>query len=192
MQDIKIKKPLIECKLDKKNVAKNRIYKFVFYVALLHLALTTFSWFLKISLPDIGVEYKAVKVDPVISDLAIAEAENKATLAEDKILDCLLDLESKGDHNKIILDTNNKYSIGGYQFQILTIKDILKRHENRLIGTEEAIRLAKSPIEARELARRAIFDYQLGSKWSLSFKKMKNGGCGQLTPEEIALINKNL
>lgn len=114
--------------------------------------------------------------------------EQNKTYQQDKILACLLFLESTNRHDVIVLDTNNKYSIGGYQFQVDTVQDILARFEKRHVTAEEAVKIAKSPSESKELARRSIFDYGLASKWTNSFIKMRNGACEAVNYQDLKII----
>lgn len=110
------------------------------------------------------------------------------TYQEDKILACLLFLESTNRHDVVVLDINNKYSIGGYQFQVDTVQDILARFEKRHVTAEQAVKIAKSPSESKELARRSIFDYGLASKWTNSFIKMRNGACENVNYKDLTII----
>ena len=119
-----------------------------------------------------------------VEELIIAKDKS---YQQDKILACLLYLESTNRHDVIVLDTNNKYSIGGYQFQVDTVQDILARFEKRHVSAEQAVKIAKSPSESKELARRSIFDYGLASKWYNSFEKMKRGACG-LNYQDLIII----
>lgn len=127
--------------------------------------------------------------DPLVminTDVKIEESITKQK--QDKILACLLFLESTNRHNVIVLDTNNKYSIGGYQFQVDTVQDILARYEKKQVTEAEAIKIAKSPSESKELARRSIFDYGLASKWTNSFIKMRSGACPEITYQDLSIL----
>jgi alpha-tubulin suppressor-like RCC1 family protein len=114
----------------------------------------------------------------------------KQDQTQDKILACLLYLESTNRHDVVVLDSNNQYSIGGYQFQVETVKDILARFEKRHVSAEQAVKIAKDPFQSKELARRAIFDYQLWPKWYNSFQKMKRGACKEVTKVDLLTIKK--
>lgn len=109
-------------------------------------------------------------------------------VSQDKILKCLLFLESTNNHNIEVFDTNGKYSLGGYQFQIETIQDILKRFQKRDISPYEAEKLAKSPEASKDLARVAIFEYGMQNKWYNSFKKIKKGKCSEITSNDLAIL----
>lgn len=89
------------------------------------------------------------------------EAESQTLIGQNNILDELsLGCETKGVKEPdaaIILDTNNKMSIGRFMFQITTVQYYVKKFEGRTINRHDAILIALNPIEAKELARKIVF-----------------------------------
>lgn len=95
---------------------------------------------------------------------------------QDKILKCLSMLESSGGKHRKILDTNNKYSLGLYHFQVDTVKDMYWRYFKQRISTERAIEIAQDDELSTELARVAIFQKKEKFHWFNSMNKLANAG----------------
>ena len=87
--------------------------------------------------------------------------QQKISDLKGEVLDTLAKCESGGRDNEsgiIVWDTNNKPSLGKYQFQIATVQHYhLKRTGERLSG-RDAILLALDEARARDLAQWVIFD----------------------------------
>ena len=113
---------------------------------------------------------------------AYQEELYKAKVEEDKntILECLSYLESNHNSNLKVLDSNNKYSYGAFQFQISTLTDEFPESSNA-----ERIAIAKDYIHSKEVAKRMIFEEGKWAKWYNSFKKMENGRCPLLLEPDI-------
>ena len=93
---------------------------------------------------------------------------------EDTILDCLAEIETNNRNIKVI-DSNNKISIGVYQFQLSTLKDIYPTLNNN-----ELQAIALDPIQAKEIARTLLFEKGEWWRWGNSIRKMFQGKCKHL------------
>lgn len=103
-------------------------------------------------------------IEEVSKEIQVIEKENQEARDlqikkenEDKVLNCLSFLET--DHKNIkVLDSNNTYSYGQYQFQLSTLKDIFPDLTN-----EELRQIAMDETQAKEIARKMIFEK--GEAW---------------------------
>ena len=93
---------------------------------------------------------------------------------EDKILDCVAQLESSNTPTLIYLDVNGKFSRGSYQFQTATLRDIYPNKTDA-----ELIAIALDPVQSRAIARDLIFNKHEWYRWFNTFKKMEAGQCLQ-------------
>lgn len=85
---------------------------------------------------------------------------------KDEVLNDLARCESGGRDNEsgiIVWDTNNKPSIGKFQFQVATVQHYVEKRDGKKISGREAILLALDETEARKLAEWVIFDSGKGS-----------------------------
>lgn len=156
-------------------------------------AILLLAIFLTFHLWSYYISYKLAEVrelEAKTKAMQQVQEQQEIEKAQNQILDCLAFLESTNNPNLKVLDTNNKYSLGLYQFQVATIKDILLKYENLTVSTHEAIRIAYSPELSRELSYKSIFAFGLRSKWLNSFEKMKNGtsGCYFTNPQYITKL----
>lgn len=115
----------------------------------------------------IGVSYVtgAHRAEPVMfqkAEIEFKEREAAKVLAlQNEVLETLSGCETRDIKERdatIILDTNNKMSIGRYQFQITTVQWYYKKLFNKEINRVEAIQIAVDEERATELARAIIFD----------------------------------
>lgn len=87
--------------------------------------------------------------------------ENKIEKLKNEVLDTLSKCESAGhteDDGIIILDTNNKASIGQFQWQISSVKFYNKQKTGIELTSKEAILLALDEDRARNLAKYVAFE----------------------------------
>lgn len=91
-------------------------------------------------LSEVEAKLEAMK-DGIVSDLA--------TKCETK--------DVKEPDAAIILDSNNRMSIGSWMYQITTIQHYVKKFENRDINRVEAIEIAVNHEKARALTHKIIF-----------------------------------
>jgi len=93
-----------------------------------------------------------------------AEFEDKISDRKYEIVDMLsnqcevLGIKEHKKDGKIIWDTNNKPSLGRWMFQIDTVKYYSEKLRGEKLSDDEAIILAVTEIEARELAFEIIWD----------------------------------
>lgn len=99
---------------------------------------------------------------------------------EDRILSCLAFLESSNREYIKVLDSNNKYSYGLYQFQLSTLKDIYPSLSN-----EELEKIALDPIQSKEIARKLIFEKGEWWRWGNTIKKMEAEKCPNMEADEL-------
>jgi hypothetical protein len=87
--------------------------------------------------------------------------EIKIQTLKNKVLDDLsLGCETKGlkdPDGAIILDANNKMSIGRFMFQRETVQHYVKKFEGREITFREAIEISIDPVKSKALAERILF-----------------------------------
>lgn len=79
---------------------------------------------------------------------------------KEEVLETLKSCESKTHTESdglIILDTNNEFSIGLYQFQIKTVQHYYQTLYGKTITRKEAVEIALNEAKARELAQDIIF-----------------------------------
>lgn len=98
------------------------------------------------------------------------------TVKEDMLKELSLGCETKGvkePDGAILLDSNNKMSIGRYMFQIDTIIHYTKKLEGKTITRREAIEIAVDPQRAGKLAEKILFGEDNGYKnWKLCADKL--------------------
>jgi len=102
--------------------------------------------------------------------------EEKVRQLKDEVLDSLAKCESGGRDNEsgiIVWDTNNKPSLGKFQFQVATVQHYVEKRDGTKISGREAILLALDETEARKLAEWVIFDSGKGSAsdWVICTRK---------------------
>lgn len=98
----------------------------------------------------------------------IAEFKNNALLALGKCEDQAF----KPGDDGIIMDTNNKISIGQYKFQIKTVQYYYKTLYKQDITKAQAVEIAMDPDKAKQLAHDVLFTTGNGAKeWVNCFKK---------------------
>lgn len=92
--------------------------------------------------------------------------KNKITALQDQVLEELsLGCESKGAREPdalIIFDSNEKASIGRFQYQIATVQHFVHYFTGEHITRHEAITIAMDKDRATELTRRVLFETELG------------------------------
>ena len=84
--------------------------------------------------------------------------------------------ETKGQsdaNNVVVIDTNNKASIGKLQFQTETVVNYTKLIEGRAIDKKEAIQIALDGDRAARLAKRIIFEKDGLGNWHLCSKQLR-------------------
>ena len=95
--------------------------------------------------------------------------QERIKMLQDSILhDLSIECEVKGVDEVdgiIVFDTNNKASIGRFQFQIATVQHYVKVFEDRNINKAEGISIAIDAEAATELARSIIF-HETGGIWN--------------------------
>jgi hypothetical protein len=105
-------------------------------------------------------------------DYAAKILEIKADMLKQLSLGCETKSVKEPD-GAIILDTNNKMSIGRYMFQIDTIKYYIKKYEDRVITSREAIEIAVDPTRAEALAEKILFREPTGyDNWAICSAKL--------------------
>ncbi len=129
------------------------------------VAISMFAvWFL----PKVAIVNNYVKADTITATTTeyVDMTPEKIKKVQDKLLDELsLGCEVKGSTEPdgvLILDSNNKMSIGRFQFQITTVQHYVKQFENKDISKHDAIVLALDATEAKELARKIVFEVKGG------------------------------
>ena len=114
------------------------------------------------------------------------EAKIRA-IKEDMLKELSLGCETKGvkePDGAILLDSNNKMSIGRYMFQIDTVIFYSKKLEGKTITRREAIEIAVDPERAGKLAERILFEEPTGySNWKICADKLG-------IAKEIEILNK--
>ncbi len=114
--------------------------------------------------------------------------QGRITELQNDVLDQLsLGCETKGIKEPdaaIILDTNNKMSIGRYMYQITTVQYYYQKIYDEEITRVEAIQIAIDKERATELTRAILFTQKGGAKnWFICSKKLN-------LESQINLINK--
>jgi hypothetical protein len=92
------------------------------------------------------------------------------------VVERLAKCETKGrtDANSVvIIDTNNKASIGKFQFQAETVANYTKLIEGRTIDRKEAIQIALDGERAARLAKRIIFEKDGLGNWHLCSEQLR-------------------
>jgi len=95
---------------------------------------------------------------------------------KDSVVERLVKCETKGrpDANSVVvIDTNNKASIGKLQFQAETVVNYTKLIERRTIDRKEAIQIALDGERAASLAKRIIFEKDGLGNWHLCSKQLR-------------------
>jgi len=128
-----------------------------------------------------GTGFLVAKADKAFKDFEKSEKERKTkdfhdlgVKNENEILDCLAEIETNNRNIKVI-DSNNKISIGVYQFQLSTLKDIYPTLNNN-----ELQAIALDPTQAKEIARTLLFEKGEWWRWGNSIRKMFQGKCKHL------------
>ena len=109
--------------------------------------------------------------------------EEKIDEFKAELLATLKKCESQGhkeDDGLIILDTNNKASIGLFQFQITTVQHYEKLLHNREVTRKQAIEIALDEKEATQLASDIIFTTKNGVAKDWVLCSAKHGLTAQL------------
>jgi len=95
---------------------------------------------------------------------------------KDSLVERLVKCETKGQsdaNNVVVIDTNNKASIGKLQFQAETVVNYTKLIEGRTIDRKEAIQIALDGERAAGLAKRIIFEKDGLGNWHLCSKQLR-------------------
>ncbi len=137
--------------------------------------------------PDLSFtkEISAVAITPAYAGVT---AEAKISSSKDELVESLgKQCETKGSVEPdaiIILDTNNKMSIGSFQFQITTVQHYMKVLHQKEISRVEAIQIAIDHKKAAALAKEILFEVKGGyGNWATCAAKLD-------LPVQIALLNK--
>lgn len=95
--------------------------------------------------------------------------QNKVEELKSELLDTIESCESASKHEDdgiIVFDSNNKASIGTFQFQKATVIHYYKTLFNKDITGKEAVLIALDSSKARELAKEIVFNSPKGlSNW---------------------------
>lgn len=96
--------------------------------------------------------------------------QDKVEALKDAVMSKLSQCESAGHKESdgiIIMDTNNKLSIGNYQWQISSVQHYYKLMTGKEISKKDAIILALHETEARKLAKFVAFETKnkIGKDW---------------------------
>jgi hypothetical protein len=95
---------------------------------------------------------------------------------KDSVVERLVNCETKGRPDAssvVIIDTNNKASIGKLQFQAETVVTYAKLIEGRTIDRKEAMQIALDGERAASLAKRIIFEKDGLGNWHLCSKQLR-------------------
>jgi len=103
-------------------------------------------------------------------DTSSAKYEAKIEALKDAVMSKLSQCESAGHKESdgiIIMDTNNKLSIGQYQWQVSSVQHYYKLMTGKEISKKDAIILALDESKARELAKYVAFSTKnkIGKDW---------------------------
>ena len=110
--------------------------------------------------------------EPISDDTAPQPIEG----LKDSVVERLVKCETKGQsdaNNVVVIDTNNKASIGKLQFQTETVVNYTKLIEGRAIDKKEAIQIALDGDRAARLAKRIIFEKDGLGNWHLCSKQLR-------------------
>ena len=96
--------------------------------------------------------------------------QSKIEGLKDAVMAKLSQCESAGHKESdgiIIMDTNNKISVGQFQWQVSSVKHYYKLMTGKDISSKEAIILALNESKARELAKYVAFETKnkIGKDW---------------------------
>lgn len=96
--------------------------------------------------------------------------QEKVEALKDAVMAKLSQCESAGHKESdglIIMDTNNKLSIGQYQWQVSSVQHYYKLMTGKDISKKDAIILALNETEARKLAKYVAFETKnkIGKDW---------------------------
>jgi hypothetical protein len=114
--------------------------------------------------------------EPTSEDTADDTAPLPIEGLKDSVVERLVKCETKGrpDANSVVvIDTNNKASIGKLQFQAETVVNYTKLIESRTIDRKEAIQIALDGERAASLAKRIIFEKDGLGNWHLCSKQLR-------------------
>jgi hypothetical protein len=95
---------------------------------------------------------------------------------KDSVVEQLANCETKGRPDAssvVIIDTNNKASIGKLQFQAETVVNYTKLIEGRTIDRKEAMQIALDGERAARLAKKIIFEKDGLGHWHLCSKQLR-------------------
>lgn len=113
-------------------------------------------------------------------------APDKITEAENIVIDEISACETKGvkePDGAIILDSNNRMSVGAWMYQIQTVQQYVKERDGTEITRAEAIQLATTHEKAKELTRYILFTDKGWSNWQNCSNQLG-------TASKVGLINK--
>jgi len=118
-------------------------------------------------------------IAPTEQIVNVVKAEDTLQIKIQELKNSVLDDLKKGESSNapeddalIILDTNNKASIGSYQFQIDTVVFYNKKIYRKDITRKQAVLISLDDKKARHLADDIIFKTQGGIfNWKLTSKK---------------------
>ena len=126
----------------------------------------------------LGAIYGAFKVGRITTSPIFVQAEDKSSqMYQDKIdglkdavLEKLSACESAGHKESdgiIIMDTNDKISIGQFQWQVSSVKHYYKLMTGKDLTSKEAIVLALDKEESKKLAKYVAFQTKnkIGKDW---------------------------
>ena len=112
------------------------------------------------------------RAEPTSDDIAPLPIEG----LKDSVVERLAKCETKGRADAdsiVIIDTNNKASIGKLQFQAETVANYVKLIEGRTIDRREAIQIALDGGRAVSLAKKIIFEKDGLGNWHLCSKQLR-------------------
>lgn len=132
----------------------------------------------------LGSIYGAFKVGRVTTSPVFVQAEDRSTVMYQEKIDTLKNAvmsklsqcESAGHKESdgiIIFDTNNKASIGQFQWQVESVQHYYKLMTGKDISRKDAVILALNEVEARKLAKYVAFETnnKIGKDWVNCEKK---------------------
>lgn len=117
------------------------------------------------------------KVEASNNVTVIDHTPEKVDALKEEVLDTISACEAPGykaGDAPIILDTNNRMSIGPFMFQVATVQQYEKKLMGRDVNRLEATSIALDAAQARELAKAIVFKanglgnwLNCGNKWNL-------------------------
>lgn len=115
-----------------------------------------------------AMKFSVNEVQATNSVTVVDKMPEKVDALKEEVLKTLSSCEARGYKDgdaPIILDTNNKMSIGPFMFQVATVQHYYKTIYGKEITRHEATIIALDEEKARELAKAVIFDLDGLRNW---------------------------